>query len=359
MVFILFHYYLFLDVYYLFYLFEEVNIKDFLSEQIYNPAAAFSLPRKSQASVGYHLAGQLPGTSSKILNRSNVTNPSQLTISRSTTKNFFNSVVYKFEERVDEEGKFDRIVSTINTESLDRIPIGQKPLIIEAKGLREILSGENLATTATSRRLKKYKFGAENIRQIRVNLKTGFNLEVGDTVILDMAALQISDIDTGTRTESEPRIWEIVNKTFDFRKGSVLLDIIDSNFDRDVRFGLIGPCSRIKVGISTTQFVIEETGNSIFGANEFRKWEDFVANALRAGTGLRIHSEDNSVTGNTTLTALSGNTITVSPALAFTPAAGYFMDMGLYDTAIDEVKLLYGHMSDAVFSDGKPQYVML
>ena len=52
---------------YEFYLFEEINIKEFLSEQIYNPAAAFSLPRKSQASVGYHLAGQLPGTNSKVL----------------------------------------------------------------------------------------------------------------------------------------------------------------------------------------------------------------------------------------------------------------------------------------------------
>ena len=38
---------------------------------------------------------------------------------------------------------------------------------------------------------------------------------------------------------------------------------------------------------------------------------------------------------------------------------GYFMDMGLYDTSIDEGKLLYGHMSDAVFADGGVQYSML
>ena len=174
-----------------------------------------------------------------------------------------------------------------------------------------------------------------------------------------MAALQMSDIDTGTRTQSEARIWEIVNKSFDVRKGLVSLDVVDSNFDRDIRFGLVGPCSRIKVGISTTQFVIEETGNSVFGSNEFRKWEDFIPGVTTAGTGLRIHSVDNSITAFTTLSAVSGNTITVDPALPFTPAAGYFMDVGLYDSASVEFNLLYTFMSDAVFADGKPQYVML
>lgn len=342
-----------------FYLFEEIKLKEFLSEQIYNPAAAYSLPRKSQSSVGYHLAGQLPGTKTKILSTTNVTNASKLSITRSTSKNFFNAITYKYEESISEEGKFFKNLTTTDVDSLNRIEIGPKPLIIEAKGLRELLSADNLATTATSRRLKKYKFGAEFINGIKTNLKTGFDLEVGDTNVVDLTSLQISDIVSGSRA-GESRIFQIVNKEFDIRKGVNTFSVVDTNFDKDIRFALIGLCSLIKTGASTTQFVIKETGNSLFGANEYRKWEGFESNLQRVGTGLRVHSADNTISGITTLKSISGNTITVEPALAFTPLADYLMEFDEYDTQINEVKLLYGFMTDAAtFTDGKVQYSML
>jgi hypothetical protein len=343
---------------YQFFIKDEIKVKDFLAEQIYNPLSAYSVPRKSKSSVGFHLAGQLPGTTNKVLSTRNVLNASKLSIKRSTSKNFFNAISYKFEEDPLEE-KLLKNITTANTDSLERIPVGPRPLIIEATGLREVLGAVVLANSATARRLKKFKFGAEYISGIITNLKTGFNLEVGDTNVIDMSSLQVSDIDSGTRS-GESRIFQFVNKVFDLRSGESTFEAVDTNFDKDVRYGLIGPCSLIKVGISTTQFTIEETGNSLFGSNEFKKWEDFVSNAQRDGTGIKVHNKDYTLSAVTTLKSVSGNTITVDPALPFTPTGGMYMELDEYDTQIDEVKLLYGFMTDAAtFADGKDQYLML
>jgi hypothetical protein len=337
---------------YEFYIREEIKLKEFLSEQIYNPAAAYSLPRKSKSSVGYHLAGQLPGTKTKLLSERTVTNPSQLKLERSLSKNFYNSVTYKFEEDALEE-KLLRVDADIDADSLARIEGGIRNKLIEAKGMRLLLSAINNANIARSRILKKFRFGAEFIKGLKSNLKTGFDIEVGDTAVLDLNTLNISDIDSGTRN-GDARIFQLSNKSFNLKTGDITFDIVDTNFDRDTRFALIGPCSKIKTGISTTQFVIEETGNSPFGVNEFRKWEDFE------GTGVKIRSLDFTVEDEVNILNVIGNTITVSPALSFVPLNGYFMEPANYNLAIDEFKLLYGHMTDnANFDDGEPVYSML
>lgn len=338
-----------------FYIKEELDLKEFLSGQVYNPAGAFSLPRNEQASVGYHLAGQLPTANTKEFDLDNVLNPKELQIQRSTSKNFFNSVTYKWEEQVLEE-KFLRILATLNTDSLDRIPIGNKTLIIESKGLRDTNSAANLAATATDRRLKKYKFGAEFIQSMEVLLRDGFTVEVGDTVSVDIGALKMTDIVSGTRS-GDARLFEVVNKQFDIKKGLVKIDVVDTNFDRDARFCLVGPSSEIASGTSTTVFTIQQTFvNPLIGTNEYKKWEDFDDPKF---TGVVVRTADYVTSDTSTLDSASSNVITVTPALSFTPASGYFMESDLYDNAASNYQLLYGFMSDTAFGDGSAQYVML
>jgi hypothetical protein len=337
------------------------NAKTFISEQLYNPAAAYSVPRKTKSSVSYHL-GPLPTEEIKTLDITNVLNPSGLSIKRSTSKNFYNTIAYKYQPDVF-DNNFLRGTVAFSQTSRDRIPIGNKQQTIEAKGLREYSidnpnvaqNGLSLATTASNRKLKKFKFGAEYINGIKVNLSTGFNLEVDDTVLLDLPSLKITDITSGTR-DGEPRLFSITNWSLDLKSGVVTLDLIDPNFDKDARYGLISPTSIIKTGISTTQFIIEPTYNTTrFGTNEYKKWEEYI------GTAVRIHDDSFSSSDSSILSDITGNTVTVSPALSFTPSAGMKLDLDPYGVdTIDAVKLRYVHMEDsATFADGKSQYKMI
>jgi hypothetical protein len=338
------------------------NAKSFIAEQLYNPAAAYSVPRKTKSSVSYHL-GPLPTDEIKTLDSSNVINPSSINIKRSTGKNFFNTIIYKY-QKDPSDGKYLRGTVAISQTSKDRIPVGNKAQIIESDGLREfsidnpnvVQNALSLATTASSRKLKKFKFGAEYIQGLKVNLSTGFNLEVDDVVLLDLPDLKITDITLGNR-DGESRLFSITNWSLDLKSGLVTLDLIDPNFDKDSRYGLISPTSIIKAGLSNTQFVIQPTYNTDqFGNNEYKKWENYV------GTAVRIHNDDFSIADISLINSFSGNTVTLETALSFTPVAGMKMDLAPYGVdTIDGVKLRYVHMQDAATfpSDGKTQYKMI
>lgn len=337
---------------YLFYITETIERgKEFIEQQLYNPAGAYSVPRKSQASVNMHTP-PLPGTTIVQLNQSNVINPSKIKIRRTTGKNFHNTVSYKFDQRVLESDKFDTIIITTNATSLARIDVGVKSLNIVARGMRTSLNGVSLSSTANSRRLNKYKFAAEFLENVRVNFKTGFAVEIGDVLLLDFSSLKISDILSGTRS-GESRLVQIDNKTLNI-DGKVTLTLTDTNFDKDNRFGLMSPCSNIAVGTSTTVFEIEETGpNSPFGASEFKKWEDFEDVAVL------IRNQDGSTSGTSVIDSINGNTITLKTALAFTPNNTMLMELDDYDNQLSNIKTYYAFMRDTDFADGGKQYLMI
>jgi hypothetical protein len=328
------------------------DAKTFISEEIYNPISAFSIPRKAQSSVGVH-TGPIPGINIKTLNSSNVTNAKDLALIRSVNTKFFNSVVYQFEENVLDE-KFTIGTVNIDGTSIARIPVGNQSLLIKSKGMREVLSGTNIALQAGNRRLRKYKYGAEHIKGIKTTFEIGFDIEVGDKVIVDMSSLKISDKVTGTR-EGAPRLFEVANKSLNLKTGAVSFDIEDTNFSLDVRYCLVGPASVVKSGSSSTVFVIEPSYNtSRYGNNEYKKWDNFI------GAFVKVHSVDFTTSGTSYIDSISGNTITLTTSLGFTPAAGYIMELGAYANQTDDVKLVYGFQSDGDnnFSDGKMPYQM-
>lgn len=328
------------------------DVKSFISDELYNPVGCFSLPRKSQSSLGIHNP-PLPDATIKIFDNTNVKNASKIKIERSLTRNFFNAVIYKYDELVLEQ-KFISGLTTIDGDSLLRFGdnVGNKVLSIESKGLRGG-TAQNIANIATQRRLKKYKFGAESIRQMDLSFSDGFNIEVGDVLLLEMDGLKISDIQTGTRS-GEPRLWEVENKSINLKTGDISIALTDTSFDKDARFALISPASKIKSGTSGTQFVIEESYRGTFGVNEFKKYEGLK------DLSVIVRSLDYVTVGTSIVDGFSGNTVNLQTDLGFTPTAGMIMEFDDYSNQPDTVKLLYGFMSDDDndFSDGGKPYEM-
>jgi hypothetical protein len=335
-----------------FHLDDAINGKEFISSELFNPIACYSIPREARCSIGFHI-GPLPNRNIQTLNLSTVKEASSIQLNRSTSKNFYNTVTVKYDPLVLDQEFSQKGFIVTNATSVTRIPIGNKALNLTSTGLRSADGADSLLQSTTSRRLKKYKFAAEFFKA-KVAFKTGFNLDIDDIVLVDFSALKIADQYTGTRSGSA-RLFEIQNKSIDIKTGDVELELMDTNQDLSSRYCLMSPSSFVQNGISTTQFVIRASFNtSKFGINEFRKWESWI------GCGLKIHSVDFVTSSTTVLQSINGNTITVNPPLSFVPSTGMIMEMDLYDSQTESVKAVYGSMNDnATFSDGKPQYQMI
>lgn len=328
------------------------NAGEFIEQQVYKPAGAYSLPRKAQSSVGYFI-GPLPSASTITLNNRNITKPDTLKIRRTINKNFANTIVYKWE--VDPlEDKFLRGRITQSATSLAQIPIGTKALVIEAEGMRDDLIGGANALAASNRRIDRYQFGSEFLEGVNITYEYGFNIEIGDIVILDGSRLNLLDSTTGERNKPA-KFFEIQNKTLNIKTGNVVLDLVDTGFDGFQKYGLVGPSSRIKVGLSQTEFIIEQAYPSIYGAAEHKKWSRFTE------ARVKVRSSDFTTRfAQSFIANISGNTITVDSSLGFIPQAGDVMELADHDfTGVtEEIKLLYVHMSLLNGGTDDP-YVML
>lgn len=335
---------------YTIYLKETVdNATDFIEQEIYSPVAAYSLPRKSRASIGYHI-GPIPGQDIKVIDETSIKSASKTKLTRTTARNFYNEIVYRFDEDVLED-KFLTGVITISATSKNQIKTANKTLTITSKGLRSTEQGESIAVSQSNRRLNRYRFGAESLK-LSTTFDTGFNIEVGDIVVYDGANLALPDIKSASKGMA-PRFFEIINKDINIKTGDVSLELLDTNFAGAGRYCLMSPSSLIAGAVSTTQFTIKPSYAARFGASEYRKWEQLV------GSSVRVRNADFSLVSDSVLTAISFNTFTVSPALSFTPSADMVFELTPYDDVdvTDKVRLIYGHMSP--LTGGDADYQML
>jgi len=313
-----------------FYLKETVKGKEFIDKQIYAPIGAFSIPRKGRCSLGYHI-GPIARTEVKTLDKTNIREPSKIHMRRTINKNFYNSVVYKYDEAVLED-KFLGGTIVIDADSVERIPVGKKPLTFEASGLRSDDDASGIASRAGERILKRYRFGAEHFENIKVFFKAGFNIEPGDIVLFDPTDLKISNTIDGNRKKA-PKFFEVTNKSFDFKTGDVVLAITDTSFETDERYGVISPSSVITGG-TTTILEIEDSFGGVFPGNESRKWRDYV------GLPILVHSEDFSFSEQVTLLQLDPADpyklyIDPSTPLSMAPTAGWIIDVPPYPDSTD------------------------
>jgi hypothetical protein len=320
--------------------------KEFISTELYKPIAAYAVPRKARASVAYTI-GPLPTESIKTLDTSNVLNASKISKTRSLGRNFYNTIIYKYNEDALSEEFLTGFVA-VDATSKTQIAVGTKALIIESKGLRT----SNVVTSSATRRLNRYAFAADYVNNIDVTFETGFNLEVSDLVLLDGESLLISDSETGLGTTPK-KLYEIISKRFDFKTGKITLGLVNTNYATASRYGLISPASIVQSGISASSLVIQSSYS--YSGNEYEKWEPF------GECYVRVHDQNFVNSATAQIDRLSGNTVFLQNSLGFTPSAGMVMEFADYAQATDEIKLVYTHVTNgsANFSDGGKPYVMI
>jgi len=332
---------------------DGIEAKSFIEEQIFRPMASYSILRKGKSSVGYHI-GPLPGANLTRLNLDNVTNPSKLKPSRSITKNYYNTINFDYDLDVNDSSYKNGRFSQDTTSVLD---FGNRivPISIKSDGMRSDLGAPTLANSASNRLLTRYKRAAESINGIEVIFKDGVFMEIGDIVIVDYESLKLTDIKNGGIRSGQPRLFQVINKTLDLEKGTATLNLTDTGFSTDTRYGLISPASKIKSVTSSSVFDIKSSYSESFGVNEYLKWQRF------GQIYVRVRSEDG-VTRNAVrlIDQVVGNTVYLSSALPFTPIANDIMEFSHYNDASEDQKLVYVFMRNTdPFDDGKNRYNML
>lgn len=324
---------------YTFYIKETVdNAKEFIDRELFFPQNLYSIPRKARSSVKF-TAPPLSVDLTPNLSTENIKNPQSLSFKRSIHKFLYNSITYKYEELILQD-KFVTIRSTINTDSLNRIKVGNKNLKIVSKGLRDNTATDQALDRLASRALDRYKFAAVEIKKIKMLYKDGFNLEVGDVIQMGSADLQIPDIQTGG--DLTPKLYEIENKSINIQNGEVSIDLIETSFDLFGRRGVFSPSSLTDTGSTTTRLILKSLWSSDQFTKERDKWNDLI------GVNLRVRSNDYAFDEETTLVSLEATNdaaINISPALP-SIATDYIIELVDYpdldaNEVTDTVKLKY------------------
>lgn len=328
--------------------------KEFIEQQLFLPLSCYSLPNDKQGlsrmSVGVHIQ-PLPIEQIQEISVANIVNPDTLSVKRNVNKYHYNVIGFKFQDTPQDEELRRRIFTIVGTQT---IPTGNKSLIIEAKGFRADLGGEQIAERAGLRLLARYKSAAEYLEGVQILFGTGVLINIGDIIIFNPEGLNVVNRTDNNRAR-EPFLMEVVNKATDPFSGNVTIDLLDTSFDINARYAVVAPCSKILRSISTTKIIIKRSfGGLLYGNNEYRKWEEIV------GTGVVIRSPDFTDYHETTLFRVSNNTIELSTAIPFAVQEDYFMELAPYTNinTINRIKLIYGFLSDDInnFPDGKPYY---
>jgi hypothetical protein len=333
---------------YRFYISDTIEeAKTFIERQIYTPAAMYSLPRGTRSSVGLHVA-PFPFADIQVIDETNVKNPDKIKLRRAFKKNFYNNIVYKFDKNLIDD-QFDAGTINVNAQSIEELG-RRKDFTIEAEGMRSDLQAVSLAATAGGRLLDRYNRGAEYIENLELFFGDGLSLEPGDSVIFDAESLQITNTLDGTRVKPQ-KYFEVQNKSIDLN-GRATVNITDTSFDGSNRYALFSPASLVKSG-SVNSILIKPSYSQPFGQNEWRKWQDFLL------AKIQIRNADYTNVAVTGIASISGNTITFTDPLPFTPQEDYVMEFAPYDQQTSErVKLIYTHNSDGEndFGDGQAPY---
>lgn len=305
------------------YLKDTTNAKDFLEKDIYFPNSMFSVPRRGRSSCNMTLP-PLAEFNTRVVNENNVVNTKSLKVSRSINRNLYSAIVYRFNE----DSLEDKLLggeTVLSAESVGRIPIRTKQLVIDARGFRDGVEERHLIRRNANRFLERYRFGAEYINNVEVFFGQAFNIDVGDVVIFGSPNMKLSDSTLASRN-FQPRLFEVVNRNVQIKQGKVKLDLLNTSFSLDGRYGIMAPASIFK-SLSGDRMVLFNSFSTPQGENEARfKWSDYV------GNDLIIRSEDFSIVEKFRLLAIdtvNPNTIVVQ-GITITPTEGMIVTVPDY-----------------------------
>jgi hypothetical protein len=312
-----------------FFIKDSIKGSEFINSQILYPSGCYALPRKAKTSLGL-TRPPLAAFETKVLDEKTVIQASGLKINRNISNNFYNAVVIKY-DKDQVEDKFKRGKIRQSSDSTNRIKVANKPLTIEAEGVRFESNFDGKFSIIARRALERYQFAAESI-EVQVNYGTGFDIEIGDTVVLK--GLQLSDTknESGTRNLT-PRIFEVTNKVVNTKGAPIRLQLLDTAYSLNGRYGVISPSSKVTTGSTTTILNLKKSfGTVLTTRSENYKWRNLI------GAKLRIRSVDYAFDEERVLTALNPvneNSIVIDPALPSAPLENYVVDIIRYPENTD------------------------
>jgi hypothetical protein len=306
-----------------FYLKDTIAADEFINTKVIFSSGGYSIPRLGKISVSKNVPPL--GTSDLVrLTPDNTQNPQNNKITRSISKYFYNTVVYKFNEAVVDERMLSGEVD-IDTVSRNRIKIGVRALTIDCGGIRPTVDNLEVINVLKDQFRNKFRFGAEVI-EVSTFYGETFNADVGDVVVFG-EGLNLVDTKSGTRNFI-PRLWDVLNKSMTVETGDVKLTLMDSAYSlADARFGIISPSSLVGAGSTISQVKIKNSYDIVAPRTEDQKWH-----ALK-GIKLIIHSEDWTTSGETYFQGISTSdkfSMNVDPALAFVPTEDMVVDIAPY-----------------------------
>jgi hypothetical protein len=319
---------------------DEINVKEWTEKELFKPLGLYAVPKKGRSSIGATLP-PLNSGQTILVNQDTIINMTQLSVRRSTQKNLYNTIVYKFEEKSIDSGKYRAGLIISSEDSFNRIKTGNKQLIIEANSLRDNTVTRSLIRRQAERLLDKYKFAPQYIEGIQLLYKDGYQLEVGDVVVFGGNETKIPNTETGEPLFRET-LMEVINKKVDLKAGRVTLDLINSAFEINGRFVVFSPASKIIGQSAPNAVVLEQSFAYDPSKDEFEKWLEFK------GKLVRIRNEDFSQVQILKIAQYnfsSNNEIVFNEPITITLDETSILDCPDYDDASDYQKISYGSMN--------------
>ena len=256
---------------------EEIQLKEYLEKRILFPSGVFITPRRAKVGLTFISPG-VASDDTKSLSETNTLKPESIKISRSTGKDFYNTITWKYDQDSLED-KFLRGNVTLNNDSITRIPVGNKALTIEAPGIRDTVSNQNKIERISTRYLERYKFGAETM-DVVVNFATGFNVDIGDVVEMDGTGLNLTDTGTGDRV-FRPKLYLVTNRDFALDGSGFRLKLIDSVYSSAGRVGVISPSSLVNSGATVDRVPLKISYGTPSTGLERTKWERYIGSRVK------------------------------------------------------------------------------
>lgn len=220
---------------------EEITVKEFIEKEILLPIGCYSLPKiGGKFSIGVLTP---PLLSERVtLDCCNIVNPDKLVIERSLSRNFYNVISYKF-DKDQVEDKFTRGRIEISPNFLNVIEFGEKYLDIDAKYYRN-LDADNFFDYTADKLLDRYSLGVEFIAGVKIQYSVGVYIDIGDVVVFDGSQLFMSEFKDSQRVY-KPKLMEVVNKSINFVTGECTLDLLNTAYSLNGRFGIISLSANI------------------------------------------------------------------------------------------------------------------
>lgn len=323
-----------------FFIKDTVKGAEFINTQLLYVSGCYAIPRKTRASIGI-TTPPLVGYETKLLDETNTVMASGLKINRNISNSFFNAIVIKYD--LDEvEDKFKRGKIRQSADSTNRIKLPNKPMTMEAEGVRAESNFVGKFNIIARRALERYQYAAESI-EVQTQYGTGFDVEIGDVVILK--GLQISDTTSGDRG-LKPRLFEVINKSYNTKGTPIKFSLLDTAYSLNGRYGVISPSSKTRSGSTTTVLNLAKSyGTNLTTRSENYKWRNLI------GAKVKVRNMDHSFVEERVIESLNpadDDSIIITPALSVAPPANYFIDVIDYpqntdseDQAISKAQYVY------------------